>query len=484
MKLSQIIGPILVFIVFQSAFAQPPAIEWSRTYGGPNRDDCYDLEITADGGFVLAGGTRSYGFHDGDFWIIKTNADGDSLWSRTFGGSGWEVCYCIRQTADTGIIAVGERLSFVTSEFSSMIVKMRSNGDSLWSRSYDIPGDDGINAICQTPDGGYLVGGYAWYNSSGNQALIMKLNANGDSIWSRAYGGENGSTILAICPIEEGGYLLAGTTYPNTTSSWVFWFFKINESGDTLWCRSYEQQHSSSKCFSAYQTSDGGFILGGLLVTDTVDTDNVSCWMVKTDANGDSLWSRTFGSSGFSAILSVQQTTAGDYIFTGCKRTSGTDVDLWVVKTDEDGNVSWDYLLSGTNDDCGNSVRQTSDGGFMVGGVTASFGAGSDDFLLIKIAPDMSVPYASVPQKMCFLTNYPNPFNSSTQIEYTLPTTRQVSLRLYDVLGREVAVLVNGIKTAGEYRVTFDAAGLASGVYLCRIEAGEFAQTRKIVLLR
>jgi hypothetical protein len=476
---------MLVFVLFSACgFAQPPEIEWSRTYGGMHSDMCFCLDATSDGGYVMAGVTWSFGSGDGDFWLVKTNPNGDSLWSRTFGGRSWDECYSVQQTTDGGFILGGTELSFGTQRWDAWIVRTAPNGDSLWSRSYGGPGDDAILSICQTPDGGYYACGRAtWFDNTSYRAFLMKMDSNGDSIWSRSF---EHTRALSVSTTENGDCIVTGYTISAHTGRTVSWLNKTDENGNGLWNRTFEREGSVNYCYSMCQTFDGGFVLGGLFVSDTSGARGGDFWMVKTNANGDSIWSRNLGSSSsYEFCTSVWQTMDGGYILCGYIQTNDTtNADLWVVKTDTFGIAMWSQSFGGEGWDEASAVQQAPDGGYIIGGMTNSFGAGADDFLLIKIAPDMSVPKTPVPQTMCLLTNYPNPFNSTTVLQFAVPHTSRVMIRAYDLLGRNVGIIADAVYGVGSQRIVWDGRNLASGVYWIRMSGDGFNLTRKAILLR
>jgi hypothetical protein len=249
------------------------------------------------------------------------------------------------------------------------------------------------------------------------------------------------------------------------------WLIKTDANGDSLWTKTFAMLNSNSEenrsiGTSVQQTSDGDYIITGI-TRNIFPTAVPEQWLMKTDANGDSLYS-------------VQQTSDGGYIITGNRRT-----DAELIKTDANGDSLW---TKGFRDSLvyhlGNSVQQTTDGGYIIAGYTWP---GESDVSLIKVAPDIT-SIGEDPQTFInnyqLQQNYPNPFNPSTTIEFTIPKTGFVTLTIYDILGEKVATLVSENLTAGSYKYQWDARGLAGGVYFYRIESTDFAKSRKMLLIR
>jgi hypothetical protein len=246
--------------------------------------------------------------------------------------------------------------------------------------------------------------------------------------------------------------------------------------------------------YSVQQTTDRGYIITGYTASSGAGLDDMQ--LIKTDSAGNEQWSKTFGGSGRDYGNQVRQTMDGGYIVAGYTLSFGAGGDdVWVVKTDSLGNQRWSATYGGTASDVAYSVSKTSDGGYVLVGHTLSYGAGVHDVWLIRLAPEavQVKERADLPGDFELYQNYPNPANPTTTISYTIPvgTQRGVSLRVYDVLGREVATLVDEVQgshliggQAGFRSVKFDGSNLPSGVYFYRLSSGNFTQTRRLLLVR
>ncbi|MBU1708281.1 right-handed parallel beta-helix repeat-containing protein, partial [bacterium] len=369
------------------AFADPPDSLWSHTYGASDWEECLSAQQTTDGGYILAGYTQSVG--DKDFWLVKTDAGGIEEWSYTYGGSSSEICYSVQQTSDNGYILAGYTQSFGAGGYDIWLVKTNANGDSLWSRTFGGSNREHCWSVKQTSDGGYILGGFTQSFGTGNEDFwIVKTDANGDSLWSRTFGGIGSEECISIQQTSDGGYAGGGYTTSYGAGVADFWFVKMNANGDSLWSRTYGGNNSEFG-YSIEQTTDGGYIFGGY--TQSFGSGNYDFWLVKTNTNGDSLWSRTYGGSAGEECYSVQQTTDGGYVLGGYTQSFGAGAtDYWMVKADTDGDSLWALSFGGYSYDRGVSVRQTNDTGYIIGGYTQSFGAGARDFWVVKTGPDPS----------------------------------------------------------------------------------------------
>ena len=202
-RLAMILGMFTLLLVSLSNAQQ----RWERNYGGADGDLGYSVQQTSDGGYVVAGYTVSFG-DSIQVYLIKTNATGDTLWTRTYGGTSDDYGYSVQQTMDTGYVIAGKTNSF-GNFYQVYLIKTNSFGDTLWTRTYGGAGYDDGRSVQQTSDGGYIVAG--WTNSfgDGNQVYLIKTNAQGDTLWTKAYGGTDGDLGYSVQQTSDGGYIVA-----------------------------------------------------------------------------------------------------------------------------------------------------------------------------------------------------------------------------------------------------------------------------------
>jgi len=371
----------LVALFTQYAYAQ---VRFARTYGGIYEDYAYSVQQTSDGGYIVAGYTNSFGAGGYDILLIKTDANGNLQWAKTYGGtSDNDYAYSVQQTSDGGYIVTGITYSFGAGGGDFFLIKTDANGNVSWAKTYGRTGEDRAYSVRQTSDGGYIVAGYTnSFGAGGIDIFLIKTDANGNVSWAKTYGGTGDDIARSVQQTSDGGYILAGETYSFGAGGIDIFLIKTDANGNVSWAKTYGGTGDDT-ARSVRQTSDGGYIVAGY--TNSFGAGGRDIFLIKTDANGNVSWAKTYGGTGNDHAFSIQQTSDGGYIVAGETRSFGAGSwDVFLVKTDANGNIQWAKTYGGTNSDWAQSVQQTSDGGYIVASATFSFGAGNFDIFLVK----------------------------------------------------------------------------------------------------
>jgi hypothetical protein len=374
------------FILVNSANAS--SAMFSRTYGGAGSDLANCVIETSDGGYALAGYTGSFGAGGADFWLVKTDANGNVEWNQTYGGTQDDQAFAVVETQDGGYSLAGITESFGPAGIV-WLVKTDKNGVMLWNRTYDESREIEFGSLIETSDGGFVLAGNPWgMNPKVFDLWLLKTDADGNVIWQKNYGESVMDFAESVVETSDGGYAIGGTT--DAGGGGDFWLVKADVDGNVEWTQKYGavQEHPNSavkieQAYSLIETFDKGFALAGR--TNSFGAGGDDFWLVKTDASGNVDWNQTYGGVGDEWCYSVIEVSDGGYALAGQTKSFGAGwLDFWFVKTDVNGNMEWNQTYGGAEAEYANSVIETSDGGFALAGVTSSFGAGESDFWLIK----------------------------------------------------------------------------------------------------
>lgn len=445
-------------------------ITFERTYGGSGDDRGWSVQQTTEGGYIIAGFTNSYGAGFYDIYLIRTDAHGDTLWTRTYGDFRSDYGYSVVQTADGGFAIAGSiRRPGIDSAY---LLKTDPQGINQWQKAYG-----GIlYSIQRTADGGFCLVG-----QSQDDVYIVRTDEVGDTLWTRTFGDTASDRGYASAQTLDGGFVITGWTYSFGDGSGRVYLIKTDAHGDSLWTRTYggsERDYGNS----IQVTSDGGCIIVG--TTESFCPPNMfSIYLIRTQADGDTIWTRVFGGPLYSEGMCVTKTTDDGCVVVGYTDSYGAGgSDVYLVRTGANGDTLWTKTFGGADDDCGFSVQQTADGGFVVAGQAGPDRSG--DAYLIKVDSLGNVGIAepvtsTVPGRGLSLICEPNPCRSSTVLHLTAgPLDHSTTvLRIYDSQGR--MVLSREVSTSSFPISTSD---LPSGAYFIRCDAaGEHASARLVL---
>jgi hypothetical protein len=347
---------------------------WSHIYGTSLWNDQLSfVDSTADGGYVLCGFVGAGQTTNQDFWIIKTDVNGDSVWSNRFGGSSYEQARMLCQTSDGGYLLAGYTNSFPYPIRNMYFLKTDSNGDSLWSTVFGGASEDRPWWVTETLDGKYIGAGRSYSFGSGNfDIYVVKMDSNGDSLWSDTYGGTNDDGATCVLQLADSSYIVGGYTFSYGAGDADYFLMALDKNGDSLWFHTYGGAGEEAY-HNVCPTIDGGYALCGH--SFSFGPGNWDYWLVKTDANGDSLWSRTYGGTNIDECRYTIQEPDGCYLLMGYTQSFGSgNKDYWLIKTDADGNVLWSETYGGLSEDYGYCVAPRHGGGYVMIGYTSSYG--------------------------------------------------------------------------------------------------------------
>jgi hypothetical protein len=356
---------------------------WSKTYGGSGYDCAYAVIRTVDGGYAVAGETDSSGGVLSDAWLVKTDVNGVLLWNRTYGSVGTDSAQAVVQTSDGGYALGGYTSSSGSGGFDVWLVKTDGNGVLQWSRTHGGSGGDLAYSVVQTSDGGYALAGMTTsFGAGGFDLWLVKTYTDGTFQWGVTYGGAGDDYAASLVQAADDGYALAGSTDSFGAGAQDVWFVKTDANGVKQWNRTYGGD-STDGASAVIRTADGGYALAGQ--TASLGAGMGDAWLIKTEADGTMQWGRTYGGYNGDDARGVVQTSDGGYALAGLTTSFGVGVgDAWLVKTDAEGIQQWSRTYGGPDYDMVFSVVPTADGGYALAGYTNSFGAGVYDAWLVK----------------------------------------------------------------------------------------------------
>ncbi len=458
-------------------------ITFERTYGGTEDDGGQSVVQTADGGYYVVGYTFSTGSGGADVFVIATDPSGEERWTQTFGGAQDDYGYGVAMTAHGDCLAAGYLMMLGHADVA--LHGNTAEGEQLWIQVYGGSSDDMAYSVARNSDGGFIVAGATYSFGPGRpNAYVLRTDSLGDTLWTRTYGGAGEDYAFSARQTKDSGFIICGTTYSYGAGQSDIYLVKTDAAGDTQWTRTYggtEHEHGHS----VLQTADSGYVICG--TTYSFGAGDADIWLIRTDADGDTLWTRTFGGDTADLGHSVFATSDGGFVLCGQTMSFGAgSYDAWLIKTDSIGDTLWSRTFGGTSDDRGYSVQQTADGGYVIDGYTNSFGAGEGDFYLIKTDADGHVavaePKASPTRAPALsLTCAPNPASGSVTISLSpsIPLSPSPILRVYDSQG--CMVLSREVSTSP---FPLSTSALPSGAYFVRLDAGGKHATARVVLQR
>ena len=367
----------LSFVLSNSIMAQG----WELSFGGTKEDQGRAVIQTIDGGYVIAGYSESFGSdNDLDVYVVRTDVDGTELWSEVYDEGVTEHAYSIIQTEDKGFLIVGD-INLPGEDFDIYLMKISPDGKFEWSKSYGNPGilEQGRD-IAKSDDGGFVLIGKAEDPENGDEdIIIVKVDEDGNEIWTKTYGSDANETGNAIINFQDGYAFVGNAGNPQGANTDIV-LSHIDNEGVEVWSRSIvTDQAEEGRGLVA--TQDGGLAMVGY------QGFNSDLLIAKYSANGDSLWTTLLDFFGMgdegNAIIELNN---GDLIITGQTEVNQSNVDILIAKVDAFGQNPWfTHIGNEEKADFGQDITNTMDGGYIVAGYNSLLLNFFNDLTLIKL---------------------------------------------------------------------------------------------------
>jgi hypothetical protein len=456
-------------------------INFMLVTGTLSNDDAKCVIQTLDSGYALIGTTSGFGNGQSDIYLTKISKTGQVTWQQAIGGAGIEKGNSLIQTADSGYALAGYSNSSGSGGYDVYLAKTDKNGLLQWSNTYGGFDWDFGNYLIQTTGGDYVICGSTYsYGHGDEDAYLLKTDSSGILLWDSAYGGSQEETGSSVCETSDGGYFMTGNTKSFGQGKTDVYLLKTDQNGNAEWEKAYgdtaEDIGSDGK-----QTPDGGFIIAASTKRFYWGM-RYQNWFIKTDALGDTLWSRrdtaVFDRTVNSVCIKRQDS---GFVFTG-QNDPGGEYAVFMYTTDKDGYYQNFRGYGGPAPENAFSIRQTFDNGYVVAAITQSFGVGLPNIYVIKTDSDLlpntgnptivvGTQEINMPRKNISL--YPNPASGY----FILNAEKNSVLEIFDPLGRMV-----GANLISRGKNTVDIAGLPDGIYFIQLRNAQQTSSGKIIV--
>ncbi len=474
-----------VVLLSSLAYGDHPDTLWTRTYGGPDHDDGYCVIVTTDSCFAIAAMTESYGEGEWDAYILKTDFNGNLLWETTFGGASLDLANHIKETPDGGFIVSGWTMSFGNGVSDGFLLKLDEEGNIEWYQIYDGGGADYLYSVELTDDGGYIAVGYTnWVEEQRADVLVIRTDSLGTPLWVRHYSCSDKSYGRDIIKTEE-GYLIAGSVY-SQNEGYNALAMLIDDSGNIVWEQSYGGA-GSERVLEVIKLSKGGYALTGRTTTDSYGETDV--YLLRIDDAGCPIFERHYGGANYDNGYGIAESQNGGFVIVGYTKSYGAgDFDIYIIRTDWNGDTLWTAVYGGPYYEIGCCIIELGPSSYLIVGSTESFGAGCEDVYLLRLEelPTGISIHDFSPDKYKLNINYAE---RGIKVNYSLPADEYIELSVLGADGRVVRLLRKGYEKAGVYTLLIpfsnsDFQGLASGVYILRLKTPRNILRERFIFVR
>jgi len=363
---------------------------WAKAYGGTSTDKAWGVAVADNGDIVVAGSTNSFGAGN-DVWVLRLDAFGNVVWQKAYGGSGGDIARGITTTSSGDIIVVGKTMSFGDWIADAWVLRLDADGNVKWQRAFGGvgAGDEAI-AVAES-DGDIIVVGHTYsFGAGSSDVLVVKLDENGNILWQRAYGGSGFDEAWGVAVADNGDIIVVGYSESFGSGIYDVWVLRLDGSGNIIWQKAYGE--AGADFAHDVAVADNGDIV-------VVGQTSGSLLVLRLDGQGNVKWQKAYSGASDDLAYGVVIADNGDIIVAGRSNSFGNSSDyIWVLRLDENGNIVWQKAYGGTSDDLAYGVALAGNGDIIVAGETESFGVrmGTSDFIVLRLDEDGNLPVSEL----------------------------------------------------------------------------------------
>jgi len=437
---------------------------WTKIYGETEDVIGFSVDITSDGGYILLGGTYSTPLENPKVYLIKTDSLGDTLWTKKYGGSGTEWGREIHQTFDGGYIIAGETNSFGAGSDDIYIIKADSLGNIQWSRAFGGVNLDRCYSICQTSDSNFVAVGIYNAGSLNSDIVIIKMNAVGDTLWCRAYGDSLSEGGTSVKQTFNHGLAIAGSTMGSGSGATDFLLMITDSIGELSMLKTYGGIGGESAS-NIIQTSDSGYAISGY--ASGFGTSNAS-YIIRTDYNGNLIWSSVYNVNQYGVAWHVEETLDGGFITAGeqneLMKLSSNGITGCLENTAA--TISTTPTIPALTSPISVTISNT-----LSSGTTTTIGSGVSILTYCLSINNLEINPVSYFPKI-----FPNPASTGFSIQINLLSTA-AHLEIYNILGERIKYYA-----LTETLSNINCQQISSGIYFVKVFDGENQFSEKLII--
>lgn len=476
---------ILIFasLSLLTSLATQAQIKFDKIYGGTGYDHARSVQQTFDHGYIVSGFSNVSGQTDTEVFLLKTDSLGAVEWFKFHGGDEIQASMCVQQTLDSGYIVTGYTNEIIENAYDFLLMKFDQDGELTWKKTYGGADWDLSEHVEQTFDGGYILSGSTFsIGNGGEDAYLIKTDANGNVQWSKTYGGSLDDQFQNVAQCSDTGFVAIGRTNSSGMGGDDIYVVRTNKSGDTLWTKTIGNIYDDYGK-SILQNSDSTFALVSVL-HDTATSLN-KAYITGLDTNGDIIWSNLFNTVTGDEPGIIKTVPWGGYVYCGYNQggVGGGGQDMFAMKTNSTGAFEFARTFGGEGNELAYSIDVTNDNGFVIVGETNTVVTGLVSVYLIKTdslgnhTTSFAIGLDDISEDLK-PGIYPNPFTQALQI--SLPDAvagENITLNIYDVKG----LLIYTLQLPKNQNSSIELGDLPSGIYFTQLLGETFTARNKVI---